>query len=68
MLDMHTRPSELIEIEDAYTAFCFDEACAFILSEMQDGKEVVIKTGEDNEGNKKHYNKPSDIYKKYNNG
>lgn len=67
MLDMHIRPSDLLEIEDAYTAFCFDEACAYILSEIQDGKEVIYKDGKDSKGNTKHYSKPSDIYKKYEN-
>lgn len=65
MLDMHTRPSELIEIDDEYTAFCFDEVCAYIISRMRDGEEPVI-------GNKdikqaQGYTKPSDLYKKYQN-
>ena len=65
MLNMQTRPSELIGIEDAYTAFCFDEACAFIISELQDKKEPIIQTGKDKNNQNKHYSKPSDIYKKY---
>jgi len=33
------RPSEIMGAEDEYTAFCFDEACAYILHKMTgDGK------------------------------
>lgn len=60
MLGVHCRPSEMLGIEDAYTAFCFDEACALILTKMQDGEEPVIKEQE-----VKHYSKPSDFYKKF---
>lgn len=65
MLNMQTRPSELLDIDDAYTAFCFDEACAYILSELQDKKEPIIKKGKDSNNNAKHYSKPSDVYDKY---
>lgn len=58
---MHTRPSELLDIQDAYTAFCFDEACAFIISKIKDGEEPIIKVGD----KEKTISKPSDIYKKY---
>lgn len=64
MLDMHIRPSEIMGINDTYTAFCFDEACAFIISEIQDGKKPVIKK-ETNENKK--VTRPSEIYAKYNN-
>lgn len=46
----------MIAISDDYTAYCFDEACAFISQQLKDGKEIVERT---------HYNKPSDLYKKY---
>lgn len=62
MLDMHIRPSELMDISDAYTAFCFDEACAYIISEMRDGKEPIMN----NNGKEKECRKPSDLYGKYN--
>lgn len=36
------RPSEILNISDDYTSFCFDEACMFILSQLDnrddDGK------------------------------
>lgn len=64
MLNMQTRPSELLEIEDAYTAFCFDEACAFIIAQLKDGKEPIVKK-RNAENTTVNYSRPSDIYKKY---
>ena len=32
------RPSELVEIQDTYLALCFDEACSFILNQVQENK------------------------------
>ena len=63
MLGMHGRPSELMDIEDAYLAFCFDEACAFIISKMMDGEEPIVKVNP--VSGEKEYKKPSDLYKKY---
>lgn len=61
MLHMQSRPSELMGIDDAYTAFCFDEAVAFIISKLEQGEKPIIPM----ESNNKTYSKPSDIYKKY---
>lgn len=30
------RPSEVINIDDEYTAFCFDEACMFIVQMLEE--------------------------------
>lgn len=35
----HTRPSQLLNIEDEYTAHCLDEACMYITLMMRQGKE-----------------------------
>lgn len=51
----------MLEIEDNYTAYCFDEACAFILSKLKAGETPDIK----DESEKKTYSKPSDFYKKF---
>lgn len=59
---MHCRPSEIMDIEDAYTAFCFDEACAFIISQLRDGKKPIVK---DTSKQKVNYKRPSDLYKRY---
>ena len=60
MLDMHCRPSDLIGINDSYAAFCFDEACAYIISKMNNDEEPKVKQSEE-----KHISKPSDLYSKY---
>ena len=60
MLDMHCRPSDLIGINDSYAAFCFDEACAYIISKMNNDEEPKVKQNKD-----KHILKPSDLYSKY---
>ena len=38
-----TRPSEFLDIEDAYTAYCIDEACAYILGKIESGEEPQFK-------------------------
>lgn len=62
MLDMHTKPSDILGIEDAYTAFCFDEACAYIIKRISDGEEPHIVNPE---VAGKSYKKPSDLYAMY---
>lgn len=32
------RPSEILGIDNDYTAFCFDEACAYIICQMNNDK------------------------------
>lgn len=66
MLDMHTRPSELLGIDDEYTAFCFDEACSFIISEIKDGKNPIINNANESKNHGNNYHKPSDLYRKFN--
>ena len=55
------RPSEVMGLEDGYTAFCFDEACAFIVKQLRDGKEPIMRV----ENNHIAYKRPSDLYRKY---
>lgn len=62
-LNYPCRPSEFIGIEDNYTAFCFDEACAFIIKQLKDGKEPIMRV----ENDKIAYKKPSDLYRHYKN-
>lgn len=50
-------------IKDEYTAFCFDEACAFIIRQIKDGKEPVMRI----ENDSVVYKRPSDLYRHYNN-
>ena len=32
-------PSEIMGIEDEYTAFCFNEACNYIVTQIRNGEE-----------------------------
>ena len=38
------RPSMLLEIDDCYTAYCLDEACAYIGRQLEDEKEPRFKS------------------------
>ena len=61
MFNYPCRPSEIMGIRDNYTAFCFDEACAFIVKQIKDGKEPIMRVENDNIV----YKKPSDLYRRY---
>lgn len=37
------RPSEIMEIKDVYTAYCLDEACSYIIRQIEDGNEPMFK-------------------------
>lgn len=37
------RPSTLFDIEDTYTAYCFDEACAYIVGQIEKGEEPQFR-------------------------
>ena len=58
------RPSALLGLEDVYTAFCFDEACAYILTKVTDGEtpDFSVFTAATT------YTKPSDFYKRIQGG
>ncbi len=58
------RPSELMDIPDAYTAYCLDEACAVITQRIRDGEEPKDEVFVE----KTHYTSPSQLYKKYDGG
>nr|DAH73226.1 MAG TPA: hypothetical protein [Caudoviricetes sp.] len=48
------RPSEILNIPEEYDAFCFDEACAYISSRIEDGETPVFR---------KSFHSFSDMYK-----
>lgn len=50
------RPSTLFDIIDPYTAYCFDEACSYIISQLEQGKEPQFT---------KKYKSFKDIYANY---
>lgn len=55
------RPSTILNLEDEYTSYCFDEACAIIISKIKDGENPVFKKRDGNI-ERPHYNRMSDLY------
>lgn len=45
------RPSQILRIENDYDAFCFDEACDYILSELSDENPKTPKWIDNNKAN-----------------
>ena len=58
------KPSEIIGLDDEYTAYCFDEACACIILRLQKGETPTYKRSKA-EKKKVHYNSFTDMYKNY---
>lgn len=50
------RPSELMNVEDQYTAYCLDSTCAYIINKIEQGEEPQFR---------KHYTSFKDMYSKY---
>ena len=46
-------------IDDEYTAYCFNEACAQIMYRLEKGEEPYFKTVDTT-----HYTRPSQLYNK----
>ena len=51
----------MLDIEDSYVAYCFDEACAVIQQRLKNGEEIAKKAEEIHT----HYTSPSQLYKQY---
>lgn len=49
-------PAEVLSIDDEYTAYCFNEACAVVMMHMDNGEEPVYRT---------HYSRFSDFYSQF---
>ena len=66
----HKRPSEIIFLDDEYTSYCFDEACAYITSRIKDGEKPVFKKKDESNIEKPHYSSLREMYSKmgYKNG
>lgn len=58
----HDRPSNLLGIQDNYTSFCLDEACAYIIAMLEDGKKPMF---EKKQIVNKQARLPSEIYEQY---
>lgn len=63
------RPSIIMNIFDGYTAYCFDEVCAYITSMIRQGEEPSFEI-KDKQIEKPHYNSLRDMYNEmgYENG
>lgn len=55
------RPSEILGIVDVYTAYCLDEACAYITSKIQKGEEPDFNIQKESL-EKQHYSSLRDMY------
>lgn len=55
------RPSEILGIVDVYTAFCLDEACAYITSKIKNGEEPDFNIQKESL-EKRHYSSLRDMY------
>lgn len=50
------KPSTLLEVEDAYTSYCFDEACLLIRKKLESGETPIFK---------KQYKSFHDLYRQF---
>lgn len=50
------KPSELVDIQDKYTAYCFDEACLLIRKKLESGEAPTFK---------KQYKSFHDLYRQF---
>ena len=61
--EYNQKPSKIINIENDYIAYCFDEACIFLLSALKDGKKLKFD-GDENQNKKpmKHFKSIREYY------
>ena len=59
------RPSNILGIDDEYTSFCFDEACAYIMSKIDNGENPKFAVENDSNNINRKARLPSEIYKHY---
>lgn len=55
-------PSEVLRIEDEYTAFCFDEVCSFILAKLESGEKPDYDFAKKEKKKNTHYGSFSEMY------
>lgn len=58
-------PSEILGIEDTYTAFCFDEACCNLMLRIENEEEPRYIEQNKNGEQKLEYSSFTDFYKQY---
>ncbi len=55
-------PSDIIGVEDNYTAFCFNEACAEIILRLQNEEKPIYREQEEEQ---EEYSNFTDFYKNF---
>lgn len=61
------KPSSILDIKDNYTAFCFDEACLYIMARLENNdipKYIEQRTKEEGNESQPHYSSFKEYYKK----
>lgn len=59
-------PSDILGIEDDYTAFCFNEACCAFMMHLQNNEKPSYVEHENLAEKPKNYSNFSDFYKNFN--
>lgn len=54
-LKFNRLPSEILRIDDEYTAFCFDEACLYIINQIENKKKPRFKDEKVDSDKDKYY-------------
>ena len=54
-LKFNRLPSEILRIDDEYTAFCFDEACLYIINQLENKKKPHFKDEKVDNDKDKYY-------------
>lgn len=54
-LKFNKLPSEILRIDDEYTAFCFDEACLYIINQLENKKKPHFKDEKVDSDKDKYY-------------
>lgn len=54
-LKFNRLPSEILRIDDEYTAFCFDEACLYIINQIENKKKPHFKDEKVDSDKDKYY-------------
>lgn len=59
------RPSSIVGIENDYVAFCFDEACIYLMNALANNQKIVFDDDSGDESKPKtikHYNSLDEMY------
>lgn len=58
--EYNQKPSQIINLENDYIAYCFDEACVYLLAHLKDGKQLHFDGDENKQ--MKHFKSISEYY------